>query len=136
MTDGFSTIIEFNPNKNIGVVVLGNVFNASSIESLGNVAITGADTYQVIKITPDFLTSVAGQYLSGDNKTEMDISAFRQSFLPARLTQDKNTASVRLLSLADPIRFALDSQTQVVTSYWGNKMTVIATFVSKKESNH
>jgi CubicO group peptidase (beta-lactamase class C family) len=129
MTDGFSTIIEFNPKKNIGVVVLGSVFDVSSIESLGNIAMTGADTYQVVKLTPDFLNSVTGQYETADNKTEMDISAFRQSFLQARLAQDKSTESVRLLSLGEPMRFgvddglsstdqllfAVDPQTQVVT---------------------
>jgi len=138
MTDGFSTIIEFNPKKNIGVVVLGNVFNVSSIETLGNIGMTATDTYQVIKLTPDFLASVSGQYESDDNKTEMDISAFRQTFLQARLAQDKNAESVRLLSLADPMRFelddgldasdqisfAIDPQTQAVTiTYFGYEKT-------------
>jgi CubicO group peptidase (beta-lactamase class C family) len=108
MSDGFSTIIEFNPKKNIGVVVLGNVFNVSSIETLGNIAMTATDAYQVIKLNPDFLNSATGQYFSDDNKTEIDISPFRQSFLQARLSQGNNAESVRLLSLADPLRFIID----------------------------
>jgi D-alanyl-D-alanine-carboxypeptidase/D-alanyl-D-alanine-endopeptidase len=130
MSDGFSSIIELDPSKKTGTVVLANTLNAPTVETLGDIAMGQRDNFQVVRLNSNFLNDVVGHYMTDDGRNALDVSAFHQDFAQARLSNATQAVSFRLLSVSDPMTFeyndgvdnsnrvifAIDSQLQQVTA--------------------
>ena len=110
MTDGFSTVIEFDPTKNLGTVVLGNEFSGPSMITIGSVAMGGEDTSTQLELSPDFQKAVSGKYVTDDGQFEADFFPTHQYFLGAQIPFHNGSLSIRLLSLVgETMKFSVDN---------------------------
>src|SRR6185437_8268019 len=99
MTDGFSTVMEFDPTKNLGTVVLGDEFSGPSMSTIGYVAMGGVDTSKQIELSPEFQRGVSGTYITSDGKYQADIFPTHEKFLGAKIPFQNGSLAICLLSL-------------------------------------
>ena len=110
MSDGYSTIIEFNAAQDIGTVILGHEFNAPSIVALGDIAMGGNDNALMDPLTKSFLNQSVGVYKNTDNSVEIDVTMVDHGYLGLSYKVSGSTFSMRLLSLpGSNNRFSVDN---------------------------
>jgi CubicO group peptidase (beta-lactamase class C family) len=107
MTDGFSTIMELDSSKNLGVIILGNEFSSPSIDPLGDIAMGKKDSSTFPTLPDAFLNQVIGIYQTADHTQSMQVISVHGNYLGILVP---NSIPVRLLSLAgSSTRFSADN---------------------------